>query len=100
MSVEKQLRGFALQIETQLRMSKAALNALTAANALLAQMVWGLRKNRREVMAKVLGPEIIVNAVCPGFIEGRWLREGLDSDPLLLSQDTSSCTSILCRHGR
>ena len=27
-------------------------------------------------MAKVLGPEIVVNAVCPGFIEGRWLREG------------------------
>ncbi|CAE7809133.1 clpC [Symbiodinium sp. KB8] len=43
-------------------MSKAALNALTA------------------VMAKVLGPEIVVNAVCPGFIEGRWLREGMGPD--------------------
>ena len=32
-----------------------------------------------EVMAKVLGPEIVVNAVCPGFIEGRWLREGAKS---------------------
>lgn len=28
-------------------------------------------------LARVLGPEIRVNAVCPGFIEGRWLRQGL-----------------------
>lgn len=40
-------------------MSKAALNALTA------------------VMGKSLGPEIVVNAVCPGFIAGDWLREGM-----------------------
>lgn len=40
-------------------MSKAALNALTTS------------------MGKVLGPEIVVNAVCPGFIAGEWLREGM-----------------------
>jgi 3-oxoacyl-[acyl-carrier protein] reductase len=28
-------------------------------------------------LARVLGPEIRVNTVCPGFIEGRWLRQGL-----------------------
>ena len=26
---------------------------------------------------RVLGPEIRVNAVCPGFIEGEWLAEGM-----------------------
>ena len=36
--------------------SKAALNMLTVA------------------LARVLGPEIKINAVCPGFIEGPWLR--------------------------
>ena len=39
--------------------SKGALNALTIA------------------MARNLGPEIRVNAVLPGFIETRWLKDGL-----------------------
>ncbi len=38
--------------------SKGALNALTLA------------------MARNLGPEIRVNAVCPGFIESSWLKRG------------------------
>jgi len=29
------------------------------------------------VLARVLGPEIRVNVVAPGFVEGDWLREGL-----------------------
>jgi len=28
-------------------------------------------------LARALGPEIRINAVCPGFIQGDWLREGL-----------------------
>jgi 3-oxoacyl-[acyl-carrier protein] reductase len=28
-------------------------------------------------LARVLGPEISVNAICPGFIQGKWLRQGL-----------------------
>jgi 3-oxoacyl-[acyl-carrier protein] reductase len=31
-------------------------------------------------MARELGPEIIVNAVCPGMVEGDWLREGLGEE--------------------
>lgn len=31
-------------------------------------------------MARNLGPEIRVNAVCPGFVEGDWLQEGLGEE--------------------
>jgi 3-oxoacyl-[acyl-carrier protein] reductase len=31
-------------------------------------------------LARVLGPEVRVNAVCPGFIQGDWLREGMGSE--------------------
>lgn len=31
-------------------------------------------------MARELGPDILVNAVCPGFVEGGWLRDGLGDE--------------------
>ncbi len=31
-------------------------------------------------LARVLGPEIRVNAVCPGFVQGEWLKEGLGEE--------------------
>jgi 3-oxoacyl-[acyl-carrier protein] reductase len=31
-------------------------------------------------LARVLGPEIRVNTVCPGFIEGDWLAQGMGQD--------------------
>jgi 3-oxoacyl-[acyl-carrier protein] reductase len=39
--------------------SKAALNGLTLS------------------LARVLGPEVRINAVCPGFVEGEWLKQGM-----------------------
>ena len=31
-------------------------------------------------LARVLGPEIRVNTICPGFVQGEWLRQGLGAD--------------------
>ena len=31
-------------------------------------------------LARVLGPEIRVNTVCPGFIDGDWLAEGMGAE--------------------
>lgn len=36
--------------------------------------------NMTIAMARTLGPEIRVNAVAPGFIEGDWLKQGLGTD--------------------
>ncbi len=36
--------------------------------------------NLTVTMARVLGPEIRVNAVCPGFIQGSWLRKGMGEE--------------------
>jgi len=31
-------------------------------------------------LARVMGPEVRVNAVCPGFVQGEWLKAGLGED--------------------
>ena len=31
-------------------------------------------------LARVMGPEIRVNTVCPGFIQGDWLEEGMGAE--------------------
>jgi 3-oxoacyl-[acyl-carrier protein] reductase len=36
--------------------------------------------NLTMALARVLGPEIRVNAVCPHFIQGEWLREGMGEE--------------------
>ncbi len=36
--------------------------------------------NMTITLARVLGPEIRVNAVCPGFIQGEWLAEGMGAE--------------------
>ena len=33
--------------------------------------------NMTVSLARVLGPEIRINAICPGFIQGEWLRDGM-----------------------
>jgi len=36
--------------------------------------------NMTVTLARALGPEIRINAVCPGFIQGEWLRSGLGTE--------------------
>ena len=31
-------------------------------------------------LARVLGPEVRVNAICPGFVQGEWLEKGLGTE--------------------
>jgi len=49
--------------------SKAALNGMTLS------------------LARVLGPEVRINAVCPGFVEGEWLQQGMGDAAYKAAQD-------------
>ncbi len=57
--------------------SKGALNTLTVC------------------LARTLGPEIRVNAVLPGFIETRWLKEGLGPERYAAARDAYRAQSAL-----
>lgn len=46
--------------------------------------------NMTVALARVLGPEIRVNAVAPGFIETRWLRNGLGEQVYELAKKAQS----------
>jgi 3-oxoacyl-[acyl-carrier protein] reductase len=36
--------------------------------------------NMTVALARVLGPEIRINAICPGFIQGEWLQAGMGKE--------------------
>jgi len=46
-------------------------------------------------LARVLGPEIRINTIAPGFIEGRWLRKGQGDENYELAKDRLSSTAPL-----
>ena len=59
--------------------SKAALNGLTLG------------------LARVLGPEVRINAVCPGFVEGEWLKQGMGEAAYAAAQENWQRNAVLGR---
>jgi 3-oxoacyl-[acyl-carrier protein] reductase len=57
--------------------SKGALNALTL------------------TLARVLGPQIRVNAVAPGMVDSPWLKQGLGAERFAAMLDTYQSSSAL-----
>ena len=41
-------------------------------------------------LARVLGPEIRVNTICPGFIEGKWLEQGIGPERYRQARDMAA----------
>lgn len=50
-------------------------------------------------LARALGPEIRVNTICPGFIQGRWLRGGLGDEMYEASKAHQERTTPLRKAG-
>lgn len=51
-------------------------------------------------LARALGPEIRVNAVCPGFVQGDWLRDGMGADKYDAAKESLETTAPLRRAGK
>jgi 3-oxoacyl-[acyl-carrier protein] reductase len=59
----------------------ASIAAITGAGSSIAYAASkGALVTMTLSLARILGPEIRVNAVCPGFIQGEWLRAGLGDE--------------------
>jgi 3-oxoacyl-[acyl-carrier protein] reductase len=50
-------------------------------------------------LARALGPEIRVNTVCPGFIQGRWLRGGMGDQAYEAAVERQATATPLHRAG-
>jgi 3-oxoacyl-[acyl-carrier protein] reductase len=50
-------------------------------------------------LARALGPEIRVNTICPGFIQGRWLRGGMGDDIYEAAKSAQERTTPLRKAG-
>ncbi|GJM14496.1 MAG: oxidoreductase [Pseudohongiella sp.] len=46
-------------------------------------------------LARALGPAMRVNAICPGFIEGEWLREGIGDEKYEQARNYNSQNSAM-----
>ena len=47
-----------------------------------------------QSLARVMGPEIRVNAVCPGFIQGEWLEQGMGDNYHRIKDSLESVTPL------
>ena len=50
-------------------------------------------------LARALGPEIRVNTVCPGFVQGDWLRNGMGPEKYDATKAALEATTPLRRAG-
>nr|WP_225734684.1 MULTISPECIES: SDR family oxidoreductase [Tepidiforma] len=74
-------RAVAPQMKAQGRGAIVNVSSIAGVMGIGSSIAYAASKGALNTMtlslARALGPEIRVNAICPGFIQGRWLRSGL-----------------------
>jgi 3-oxoacyl-[acyl-carrier protein] reductase len=74
-------RAVAPQMKAQGRGAVVNISSIAGVMGIGSSIAYAASKGALNTMtlslARALGPEIRVNAICPGFIQGRWLRGGL-----------------------
>jgi 3-oxoacyl-[acyl-carrier protein] reductase len=73
--------------------SIASRNAIGSSIAYMASK--GALNSMTIALAKSLGPKIRVNAVAPGMVDSRWLRDGLGAERFAAAQKNYESTSAL-----
>jgi 3-oxoacyl-[acyl-carrier protein] reductase len=78
------VRACAPAMKAQGRGSIVMVSSVGAVTAIASSMAYAASKGALNVMTRslaiTLGPEIRVNAICPGMIQTRWLKAGLDDE--------------------
>jgi NAD(P)-dependent dehydrogenase (short-subunit alcohol dehydrogenase family) len=73
--------------------SIASRNAIGSSIAYMASK--GALNSMTVALAKALGPKIRVNAVLPGMVDSRWLRDGLGAERFTKAQENYEANSTL-----
>ncbi len=77
-------RAVAAQMKAQGRGAVVNVSSIAGVMGVGSSIAYTASKGALNTMtlslARALGPEIRVNTICPGFIQGRWLRGGMGDD--------------------
>lgn len=78
------VRACAPAMKAQGAGSVVMVSSVGAVTAIASSMAYAASKGALNVLTRslavTLGPEIRVNAICPGMIQTRWLKAGLDDE--------------------
>ncbi|WP_322795096.1 SDR family oxidoreductase [Tepidiforma sp.] len=96
-------RAVAPQMKSQGRGAVVNISSIAGVMGIGSSIAYAASKGALNTMtlslARALGPEIRVNAICPGFIQGRWLRSGMGDAAYEAAKAAQERTTPLRRAG-
>jgi len=96
-------RAVAAQMKKQGKGSVVNISSIAGVMGIGSSIAYAASKGALNTMtlslARALGPEIRVNAVCPGFIQSRWLRDGFGDEVYEAAKKGQEANTPLKRAG-